>query len=357
MTLGIFLAMGDSFDDMKKSGQDIRFKKFYLSSFAKSFTKVYVFSYANEVVGDLPKNVILVPNKFNLHRYLYALLLPFFNFSKVINCDMMRVYHLSGTPSAIVAKFLCGKPFIFNYAYDYQKFAQVEKKYLQLYLIKILEPMSIFFSKKIFAANRSIFEKLPRNKAVYLPNGVDTNFFKPAKVRKISKRPRILSVGRLEKQKNFEILIKALSGMDVDLTIVGNGSLRNKLQNLAKKQKVNLKIISNVPNTQMPKIYNQADIFVLPSFVEGSPKALLEAMACGLLVIASDINEIQEIIIHNYNGIIRKPYSRYIRAALKETIASKSKLEKLSQKARKTAMDNFNLNILFQKEITYLQKM
>src|SRR3990167_9763498 len=160
MSLGIFLASGDSFKNMAKSGQDELFKKFYLSFFAKNFTRVYIFSYANEKVNGLPKNIVVVPNKYNLHRYIYGFLMPLLNIKAVKNCDVMRVYHLFGTPPAIVAKFFFGKPFIFNYAYDYEKIAKIEARWLNYFLLKILKQIALYSASKIFVANKKLMKKI-----------------------------------------------------------------------------------------------------------------------------------------------------------------------------------------------------
>ena len=99
----------------------------------------------------------------------------------------------------------------------------------------------------------------------YLPNGVNINLFKPAIKKKSMQIKNILSVGRLETQKNFKNLIKALSGLNVRLTIVGEGSLKTKLKFLAKKMNVDLKIKTRVNFFQMPSTYRKSDVFVSSS--------------------------------------------------------------------------------------------
>ena len=64
MNIGIILALGDSFKNMAKSGQDVLFKKFYLNYFAKNFSKVYIFSYSNEKsYGLAQKNPTITKKK------------------------------------------------------------------------------------------------------------------------------------------------------------------------------------------------------------------------------------------------------------------------------------------------------
>lgn len=349
MTLGIFLALGDSFGDMAKTGQDDRFKKFYLSRFSKNFTKIYIFSYANEKVNNLPQNVELIPNKYSIHRYIYGITLPFINIKYVLKCNVFRAYHLPGTIPAIISKIIFLKPFSFNWAYDYLEFAKIENKKIQEIFFKLLAPIAIFTASKIFAANKTILKQLPKYKTVYLPNGVDTDFFKPSAKKNKNKLPIILSVGRLEKQKNFENLISSLEGINAQLIIIGSGSLKLSLINLAKLKKVNLKIINKVPNTQMPKFYNSADIFALASIIEGSPKSLLEAMSCGLAVIATKIQGNQDIIKNNKNGLLT--YSTDFSKKIVNLISNRGLCFKLGKFAREEIKSNYNLSNLIKKEI------
>src|SRR3989344_2509138 len=148
MNLGIFLASGDSFKNLAKSGQDSLFKKSYLSAFSKEFEKVIIFSYENEQVLGLPHNVRVIPNKYNLHRFIYAILLPFLNLKIILECNILRVYHLFGTPPAIITRFFFGKPYVFNYAYDYEKIAKIEARWLNYFLLKILKPVALYSASK-----------------------------------------------------------------------------------------------------------------------------------------------------------------------------------------------------------------
>lgn len=356
MILGIFLSIGDSFANMAKTGQDMQFKKFYLANFAKHFQKLYVFSYENEQVNNLPKHITVVPNKFGLNRFLYAILLPFLQVSTIKNCHVFRVYHLWGTPPAIITKIFFFKPFIFNWAFDYAKFSQLEGKKIQHFLTNLLAPIAAFFASKILAANQNILAGLPKNKTIYLPNGVDTDFFRVPKAKSVKKRLQILSVGRLVKQKNFESLIKALQGLDIDLTIVGEGNLKTSLLKLAQAAKVSLQIISRVSYDKMPRVYNQADIFVLPSVAEGHPKVLLEAMASSLPVIATQVEGSKEIIIDNQTGILTQPDPNSIRSAFK-ILLQPQRRQSLGKNARLHVKKHFDLASLLKTEIASIKNV
>lgn len=356
MILGIILSIGDSITNMSKSGQDVRFKKYYLEEYSKNFSKIYLFSYKNEKISELPSNVILVPNKYELSRYLYAILMPFLNLNIFLKCDVFRVFHLLGVIPAVLSKIFLKKRFIFNYAYDYFSFSLIEKKYVQSLILKIIEPLALFFTDRVFVANENLFNRFRNNKKiVFLPNGVDVDFFSSKRLTNKNTSKTILSVGRLEKQKNYENLILALSGLKTKLILVGNGTLRNKLIKLADKKRVNLKLIEKVDNTKMPSVYNQADIFVLPSLKEGSPKVLFEAMSCGLPVVGSGVEGIKEVIIHEKNGILVKTDNLSIREGIKKILFNKKLSQKLGKRARIDAIKKFNFKALIAKEVKLIK--
>jgi glycosyltransferase involved in cell wall biosynthesis len=154
-----------------------------------------------------------------------------------------------------------------------------------------------------------------RSKIKIITNGVDVN--------NISKKceeiiydtwfisdstPLIIAVGRLSWQKGFDNLIRAMKIVegyrpDVKLIILGEGELRDDLQNLILS--LDLKDVINLPGyVDNPYKYLAASrVFVLPSRWEGSPNALLEALACGCNVIAADCpSGPREIIISDQVG-------------------------------------------------------
>lgn len=357
MNLGIFLSSGDSFEVMSHVGQDDRFKKLYLTRFSENFENIYIFSYANEVVKDLPKNVYLIPNKYKIHRLLYGVLMPLLNFKIISNCDVLRAYHILGTVPAIITKLFFNKNYSFNYGYDYLEFALMEKKYLAYILILLIQPLAFKTSSVIFATTKMVLEWIPKEKACFNPHGVDVKLFKQIKKSKKFNKITIISVGRLEEQKNFKSLILALRGLNVKFMLVGSGSLKNQLVDLARNNKIELKLVDRIDHTKLPAIYNQADILVLPSFSEGHSKVLLEAMACGIPVIGSNVKGINEIIEDRQNGLFCSTDVESIRTKIKELIEDNKLRQNLSKEGIKYVKQNFNLEKLLENEIKIMKKI
>ena len=146
-----------------------------------------------------------------------------------------------------------------------------------------------------------------------IPNGVDTDRYEPDVSNKNKDPIRILTAGRLSEQKGIVFLLKALSSLNKDgflkefvLNIVGDGPLRQHLEQMV----CNLSLRNHVTfsgwiaKEDMPKMYQSADIFVLPSLDEGMPNAVLEAMASKLPVITTNILKDDALIIDGHNGFL-----------------------------------------------------
>lgn len=135
----------------------------------------------------------------------------------------------------------------------------------------------------------------------YLPNGVDTSFWSPTKRcgvgERREERPLLFAaVGRLEVVKGFDLLIEAFAKVIAQeprarLVILGEGSQRVALEARIASHGIGAEVAlpGARPQEAVRDLLRQADLFVLPSRSEGMPLSLLEAMACGLPCIASDV--------------------------------------------------------------------
>lgn len=142
------------------------------------------------------------------------------------------------------------------------------------------------------------------SKVNYIPNGVDLKQFSNKKIKDPDSKPtRLLSVGRLVETKGHRYLIEALSLLkaeypQVRLDLLGDGPLRSSLTQLLKKLDLQdrVRFRSPVSYEEMPKIYGEYDIFVMPSVFEGLPVSLIEAMASQLPIVATNIPGIAGIV-------------------------------------------------------------
>lgn len=182
-------------------------------------------------------------------------------------------------------------------------------------------------------------------KLVY--NGVDQDIFFPS-----GKKPEekyILYTGRISYGKGLLELIDCAKEVceirdDVSFVLAGDGPL---LSNLKKKvTDLNLqnriKFLGQVNRKKIVNLYQNATIFAFPSYYEGLPGSLLEAMACQLPIVATEVPGNIELIEHNKNGIFIPPKNASaISKAILDLLDDPDKRDKLGKNARKTIEDKF----------------
>ena len=143
---------------------------------------------------------------------------------------------------------------------------------------------------------------VPRDKIAYIPAiYIDLDIFKPTN---LSKEYDLIFVGRLEKNKGIELLLKAIEfsisnfQFPMKCLIVGSGPLKNDLKFKIK----NLKLQDNVllhgwakDSQEVAELINKSKILVMPSYNEGGPRVVLEAMACGVPVLATKVGIVSDL--------------------------------------------------------------
>ena len=269
---------------------------------------------------------------------------------------------LSGGIPGIISTLFFKKPLVINYGYRYSEYALKEKKIVQFLLFKYIEPIIISLSTKIIITTNELTQYLVRSyscrsKLVLIPNGVDTKLFRPVNIKK--KKNSIVYVGRLEEMKNLKNVIYAISliPFKVKAEFFGIGSMDEELRILARNQNVDLTIHKPVPHSKLPKYLNQFSVFILPSLEEGHPKALLEAMACGLGVIGTRVRGIKNLIQPNVTGILCGTSPQSIAESITYLFKYPQTVKKLGKNARMYIKKNFDLRVTFSKETTLLKSL
>lgn len=144
-----------------------------------------------------------------------------------------------------------------------------------------------------------------------IKRGIDLSFYTPSNApRRDFSEPTIIFVGRPSKHKGFFDLIEALRMIETPIKLKVFGEVTDvehrRLEGLLKAVSFNVSFGGILESKDLRREYWAADIFVLPSVSEGMPKALLEAMGCGLCVVCSDISPHKEIIQDEVNGFLHR---------------------------------------------------
>ncbi|WP_440992275.1 glycosyltransferase family 4 protein [Haloarchaeobius baliensis] len=138
-----------------------------------------------------------------------------------------------------------------------------------------------------------------RSRVEVVANGVDTDRFRPdgeSSDRIAHDGPVVLFVGRLVEGKRPRDAVEAVSRlsdeMNAKLYVVGDGPLRKEIEGLAGE---NVECLGQVPYEEMPAVFRAGDALVLPSRAEGLPRTVLEAMASGVPVVVSELEQVAPI--------------------------------------------------------------
>lgn len=194
-----------------------------------------------------------------------------------------------------------------------------------------------------------------------VPHGVDVHRFSPAG-RDASTDPTtadvdVIAVGRLVEKKGFPTLIAAIAATGAGgprLTILGDGPDRTALTDQVDALDIRTRVhlAGRVTHADLPERYRRADIVVVPSIVDrngdrdGLPNVVLEAMASGCAIVASDVAAIASAIDGTTNGILVPPGdAAALASAIDELAADPALRARLGAAARRTAVDRYELGV------------
>lgn len=199
---------------------------------------------------------------------------------------------------------------------------------------------------------------VPKNSMLSIYNGVNTRKFSNLNIDKKgfleklglnSQKKILLAVGRLEEQKDYPNLIRALSILkesnilNLQLIIVGDGSLRNRIEDLIKSLNLSheVKLLGN--RYDIPELMNIADIYILSSKFEGLPTVLIEAMACEKFIVATDCGGSAEILGDTGILVAAQDSLALAQAIEQALVLSEQEINENGKRARKRVEDLFSL--------------
>lgn len=260
-----------------------------------------------------------------------------------------RIIAFFGIPSGIIAYWIKNRhslPYIISLrGGDVPGFFTEKLKYYHFITKPIIR--SIWKNAEHVIANSNRLYKLakhtdPKIKIQVIPNGVDTEKYRPGhEVCTKKSKTKVLTVGRLNEQKGIKNLLKACYALNQNglngkfsLEILGDGPSRKMLEKLTKDMCLQDLVFFTgwVSKNEIADKYNTADIFVLPSLDEGMSNALLEAMATGLPVVASDFAG-DDLLTNEVNAqIVPVNNIQKLSNALKKLILNKDLREEMGRK-------------------------
>jgi glycosyltransferase involved in cell wall biosynthesis len=210
----------------------------------------------------------------------------------------------------------------------------------------------------VIACNSDVARELDASGAAahLVPHGVDLDRFRPTGLRAAATTPlRLLAVGRLVPKKGFDVLLAAMARLacPAELEIVGDGPELVRLEALALALSLRgrVRFLGSLTHAELPAIYARADLVVVPSVEDetgdrdGLPNVLLEAMASGRPVVASDVGAIGSAIEHRVTGVLLRPGSvSELVDGLSRLASDPALREGLARAARQRVEERFTLS-------------
>jgi glycosyltransferase involved in cell wall biosynthesis len=377
MRLGLLPALGGGIRELARTGQVSRLIDGYLRRYVEAFDEIVYFSYLPESIDEytqddaIRKRVRIISPPGLLPRGRWARRMVDEQGEELRRCHVLRAFQVTGvTPLYWAAGWRrdFDVPFVTTYGFSY---AALSDSMVKKILKQQVEKWALRHAAAVIATTEALKDQAraiaPKARVELIPNGVDTVRFVPGGRRRVGGDPlRVLYVGRLSAEKNVATAVQATAhlgasgeaGPSVRMIVVGAGPLEGALREQARESGVadRLNFRGVVDQRDLPAEYAAADAFVLPSFTEGHPKALIEAMSCGLPCAVSNRGGNLTLVQHEVTGLLFDPERPdELGACLKRLRDDPALAARLGAAARDRVVARYDLGALVTREISLLE--
>jgi len=269
---------------------------------------------------------------------------------EIIHCHGIALLSFTGLEASKLFDIPCASTFhtYFPKALHYiplgEKLKKPTTKMINAYIKFFLNHSNVAIAPSKFIKNK--LEKMGIKNVEYVPNGIDIKKFEKGNGRRIRRKygikdneKLVLYLGRLAKEKNIDLLIKAFSlikDKEIKLMVAGTGPEEEKLKSLAKKLKVNAIFSGFVKDEEISNYYASCDVFCIPSSFETQGIVAIEAMASGKGVLALNSMALKEVVKDGKNGLLFKKDPKDLKEKI---LIALEKKEDYREEALKTAKE------------------
>jgi len=288
-----------------------------ISGTSRGNISIVPFRYAPGFLSNLAHRPGGIPVALKRNRFLY-LVVPFFLLAMLVatlrHARKVDIIHANWAISGVIAGLVgrvTGIPVVTTL-----RGSDVPQTGVKSFTRWLLSK-SLALSTRVVTVSEAFEQKIkaefPRysDKVTMIANGVGDEFLSLATTRSVpAKIANLLATGSLIPRKGMQQILEALSSLadkrSFQLRIAGDGPLRKSLEKKAQDLGIDdrVEFMGAVEADRMPALLKQADVFILASHWEGRPNAVLEAMAAGLAVIASDIEGVNELVVDGKTGLL-----------------------------------------------------
>lgn len=355
--LGLLPPLGGSLTGMARGGQVERMVRYYLPAYAERFRHIRLFTFEEERLEDFTDDravleaVRLVTMPGGGHRAARALWAGLAARRRLLRgCAIVRAFHAPGALPAL----LSGAPYVCTYGYAYREFTTLpwdgpaREGLLRAKRAAMTPPLRTIVGRaRAVIATTAETEREARALGARdvrrIPNAVDLSAFRDGA--SAEKDLDVVFVGRLVREKNLGALVEALAGFPgLRVAIVGDGPARGELERGLRAARVEADLLGALPNAEVARVLRRARAFVLPSLLEGHPKALIEAMAAGLPCVAMDVPALAELVAEQVVEAASPPTAAGLAAALRRVLDDPAHAGALARRGRRLAEERYDLH-------------
>lgn len=265
-----------------------------------------------------------------------------------VEVDLIKSNQIDGAERGLFAARTRGVPFILRCGYSWASFQQrrplsrFQKFKAWRYEKKLARNADACFvaslqDEELFAQRYGV----SGDRLHVIPNWVDTDAWQPSPRR--MDPPVVVSVGRLVAQKNFPLLVQAVSRCKgLRLVIYGAGHLKDDLTELARECGVDLELPGVLDHHELADRISGSAVYAITSDYEGLPKAMLEAMAGGLPVVATHFRGADDVIEDGVNGYLVDRSADAVARGLQKVVSGDN--DAMGRRARKTILERFSVS-------------
>ena len=199
------------------------------------------------------------------------------------------------------------------------------------------------------------------DKLAVIHNGTDTNMFIPCEKEKNNNQ--ILWIGRFTPGKGVEYLIDAFNILvkeysDFKLLMIGRGPLKENIEQKIRDLDLSKNIIIRefVPNSELPEIYKSSDVFVLPSLNEGVPRTILEAIACGIPVVCTELPQLVNVV-DGCGLLVPVKDSQALAEGISKIVSDRDMAQKFGKNGRVKVVENYSWEDTVKKTVQLYEEL
>jgi len=232
-----------------------------------------------------------------------------------------------------------------------KSFLSTVEMYLHHKFFKIYDLVDIFISPSRFLKSK-VEEMGFKGKVVYIPNFINFDEYHPCYT---SCNRSICYVGRLSHEKGVDTLIEAVRGINIELKIIGDGALKNKLEDMATVTGIssanssNVKFLGYMSDEKLKSEIKNSLFLVIPSeWYENNPRSVIEAFALGKPVIGARIGGIPELVKDGVSGYTFEPGNiNDLKEKIQYLLSDYANIVNMGKNAREIAANEYNSELYY----------